>query len=259
MVNASPEYVAGIFQYSDHSGEDNGRVPPKAVLRSTSADTGCRPSTVHSFQFEDTDSDDQGGTDADITVDFRGSDDNNHFGGYLGNELYDNGDNAPHSAWVYILQNTMLYNAQLDATAGNQWSNTMNSSKNAELDAGQNVQSFFGAVPQMYSHLGKMLGLVTGQETSQEEISGLSDGEIKEILDAAFESPVMIIPKESNKERLDGYRIWIASKKVANQDKWSFFNPVEKEKAVVELDLAEVKSLGEQIIFTTDHRALTSD
>lgn len=249
LVKISPQYVAELFRYGE-----NELVPAKAKLRPEEGQSGCQPSAFQTFLFEDSDASpdsDSKVTDSDIYVDFRGSSTEYH-GSYVGNELYENGDNAANSAWVYIFQTTMLDSAREDAKAGRKWKNTDNNTDNSGL-----VQEFNGIQPQEYTNLGYMLKLVTGRETLQKKISDLTDDDLKKSLDAARESPVLIIPKATNKGRLDGSRIWIATVKAALQaERWTLFNPVEKKKGIEEYTLTEIKELGESIVFFNDHSPL---
>jgi hypothetical protein len=245
LVTISPQYVAGLFRYGE-----NELVPAKAKLRPEEGQNGCQPSAFQTFLFKDSDAAtdvDSKVTVNDIFVDFRGSSTQYH-GAYIGKELYDHGDNAAHSAWVYIFQTTMLGSARSDAEAGRKWKDT---------DSDGLVQEFNGILPQDYTNLGHMLKLVTGQEAAQEKISDLMDDDLEKIMDAAHKSPVLIIPKATSNGRLDGGRIWIGWTKAPNYaDKWTLFNPIEKKKGKGEYTLAEIKELGETIVFLSDHSPL---
>jgi hypothetical protein len=117
------------------------------------------------------------------------------------------------------------------------------------------TQAFIKPSAQKYTNLGRMLELVTGEAGGQNRIDRMSDNEIREILDAAPKSPVLVIPKASNAaQKLDGRRIWIASREASGE--WSFINPLEKEKARITLKMDEFKELAEEIAYLKDHKAL---
>lgn len=177
---------------------------------------------------------------------------------YEGKDLSSNqfGDNALHSYWVYIFQQTITKYAQKDAELGRAMGRLW---PNMEVDeligSNENTQTFKQLPPQGYKNLGRMLQLVTGKEAAQKLVKGMSNQELREILDAAPESPVLVIPKASNDAQpLDGTRIWVGKKE--SSDRWSFVNPLEKEKSRATLGFNEFKALAEELAYLKDHSVL---
>ena len=123
------------------------------------------------------------------------------------------------------------------------------------IGSNENTQTFKQLPPQGYKNLGRMLQLVTGKEAAQKLVKGMSDQELREILDAAPKSPVLVIPKASNDaQQLDGKRIWIGKKE--SSSRWSFVNPLEKEKSKPNLSLDEFKALAEEVAYLEEHSVL---
>ncbi|KAI5452280.1 hypothetical protein NCC49_000844 [Naganishia albida] len=249
LVDISPKYVAGLFKYAPEQDGDRKAIPTDAKLRPAEGASSCRPSKLQTFLFESNDNPD-GSDGHGVFVKFNGEPDAEFYGAYVGDELFENGDNEPGSAWTYIMQYTFLHHARKDAEAGQKWINT---------DAYGSVQQFNGIPPQAYSdndHLKHMLGLVVGKETSRKSVTDLSNADLKKTFDLAHESPVMVIPKKGSKF-LDSSRIWIASKKVEKRSEiWEFFNPIDKKKGKKELSLQQIKDSAASIVFIKDHSSL---
>jgi hypothetical protein len=253
-----------MFKYTPDEDAESKVIPSKAKLRPAEGEGNCRPRAFETFHLETNNGDGDSESDSsgkDIYVEFRGEPESQFVGAYVGNELYEKGDNDPGSAWVYILQYTFLTHARKDAEAGHKWINTDPSGSEQSLrgiqpqgyDPSGAVQEFNQLAPQKYNHLKHMLGLVVGKETSWKPVTDLSDGELMKTLDSASKSPVLIIPKESSKG-LDANRLWIAANKVAN--KVQLFNPIEKDKGVKELSIDEFKESAESIVSIKDHSAM---
>lgn len=254
-----------MFKYTpDQQDAETKTVPLKAKLRPAEGEGSCQPRAFETFHLEANNGDSDSESDfsgKDIYVEFRGEPEFQFLGAYIGNELYEKGDNDPSSAWVYILQYSFLHHARQDAEAGHKWINTdprgseqsLRGIQSQGYDASGSVQEFNQLEPQKYDNLKHMLGLVVGKETSWKPVANLSEDELRKTLDSASKSPVLVIPKASSKG-LDASRLWIPSSKVAN--KVRFFNPIEKDKGVKELSIDEFRESAESIVFIKDHSAL---
>lgn len=235
--------------------------PTTATIFSKSGGGTCQPFPREAISFEGSGGDKEKETNS-ITIEFRGyamvdEELPYPFVSYENDDLSSNqyGDNAPHSAWVYIFQQTMLKYAQRDIKLGktkkNLWPNT-DVSKDSSTG---NTQQFNASPPPIYKNLDRMLKLVTGQEAAQKLVRDISDDELRKILDSAPGSPVLVIPKASDATpKLDSHRIWIGKKETSGD--WSFVNPLEKEKARVPLNLDEFKASAEEIAYLKDHSPL---
>jgi hypothetical protein len=256
-VSASPEYVASLFKYLYQDEQQTKEYPlaPSTAMISDSVDGNCQPFPREGFAFQGSGGDKEKETNS-IQVEFLGykmvDEEMAYYGpSYEYNDLFSDhyGDNAHHSAWMSIFQQTMLAFGQRDIEIGGgrakMWPNL----------GGKVTQAFIGSPAQDYKNLGRMLQLVTNQPATQDLVKNMSDDELRKILDATPKSPVLVIPEKSNRvEKLDGHRIWVPSKE--SSDEWSFINPLDKEKNKVTLKLNEFKDLAEEIAYLKDHKAL---
>ena len=267
-MQSNPEYVAGLFVYLFHGKDlsvEYPIVPTDAIIHSKSGGETCQPQGYETFSFQGSGGDKEKQSN-DIISEFRGYDviDEKQppyiVNAYQGQDLSSNeiGDNALDSAWVYIFQQTIVKYAQRDAKLGTSMGRLWPNMEVGNLPGKtENSQTFRKSPlkPQKYKNLGRMLQLVTGEDAAQKLVKGITDKDLRAVLDAAPKSPVLVIPKESNEaKKLNKNYIWIAKKESSGH--WSFVNPLEKDKSKITLSLAEFKALAEEIAYLKDHQEL---
>ncbi|KAJ9106764.1 hypothetical protein QFC19_003077 [Naganishia cerealis] len=250
LVHNNQTFIAGLFQnviQKPHQDDKTLFIPEDAKLRpTTDPSLNCFDSSFGSTMNWRDDQDEE----YHIMVQFP---DQESWGGAYQGDTLKAADGSDKSAWIFLFQEAMLHFAQASVQKEGseywKWSNTKETNVQA-FNSEQKVQG--------YNDLGKMLKVTTGKKTSQDRIDdSYSDEKLETVLGSIADSPILVIPKAVESNDLPSDRIWVGMKKVKDEEKWTFFNPVEKNSK--DLDLVQLRASARDIVYIKDHSAPCMD
>ncbi|KAJ9097313.1 hypothetical protein QFC21_004982 [Naganishia friedmannii] len=253
LVLNNPAYIAPVFINSPKTdGDPDVAIPVHAKLLSAEAGVDCWNSGLAKAAVVP----DSPAQKIDMFVRLPGGED--VFRPNMSGERLRNFDNADDSAWVALLQATMLHYAKLDgdSTYRDPNDDSIGPWSNVKGDPSEDYEKIFDSTARLQdcNRLGRMLYIATGKYSSQETVEKLDDDILRKILGPMSGSPVLVIPKEIQGNYLPSDRIWIGTKPVKGEDKWTFYNPVERKDKVATIQ--QLRDSAQDIIYITDHSAL---